>query len=70
MRPRDVIHASAEGVIKIPKACLATLSEAATRMYAFEREAHQVLRRTDLVSRSKRENVLELLTKYGFGEPH
>ena len=70
VQPGDVIHANAEGVIKIPKACLAELSEAAKRMYAFEREAHQVLRRTDLTAPSRRENVLELLTKYGFAKSH
>jgi 4-hydroxy-4-methyl-2-oxoglutarate aldolase len=64
----DVIHANGEGVIKIPKGCLKDLAAKATDMYAFERDAHQVLRRIDPnLSSSSRTNMLqELLKKRGF----
>jgi regulator of RNase E activity RraA len=68
VHPGDVIHANAEGVIKIPKTCLNELSAKATQMYAFEREAHQVLRQTDVAPAAKRGMVLELLIKYGFAK--
>jgi len=62
----DVIHANAEGVIKIPASCLDVLAASAVRMRAFEHEAHLALRRTDLSLADKRQKVAEALTKYGF----
>ena len=62
----DVIHANAEGVIKIPKSCLGELAERARHMYAFEREAHAVMRPSGLPSAAKHAKVLELLAKHGF----
>ena len=66
VRPGDVIHANAEGVIRIPSTCLEILPARATQMRAFEHDAHRVLRRTDLNSRDKRDRVREILAKYGF----
>lgn len=68
VRTGDVIHANAEGVIKIPPACLPGLAGHATRMYAFEREAHQSLRRTNLSPTAKRAELLALLARYGFAK--
>jgi regulator of RNase E activity RraA len=64
----DIIHANAEGVIKIPKACLKDLGSKATDMYAFERDAHQVIRRTGPTLASKTSQIQEFLTKRGFGK--
>jgi regulator of RNase E activity RraA len=47
IRRGDVLHANAEGVIKIPHSCLELLARKATQMRAFEHEAHCILRRTD-----------------------
>jgi 4-hydroxy-4-methyl-2-oxoglutarate aldolase len=69
VQPGDVIHANAEGVIKIPPTCLKELSAKATQMYAFEREAHQMLRQTGVAPAAKRGMVQELLIKYGFAKP-
>lgn len=66
--PGDVIHASAEGVIRIPDACLEQLPEAAIRMQAFEREAHCVFVQSDLTVQEKRRRVGEMLIKYGFAQ--
>jgi 4-hydroxy-4-methyl-2-oxoglutarate aldolase len=62
----DILHADAEGVIKIPAACLEVLAGRATQMRAFEHEAHCVLRRTDLTPGVKRRLVSEMLVKFGF----
>jgi regulator of RNase E activity RraA len=69
VRPGDVIHANAEGVIKIPAGCLDALSGAAARMRAFEHEVHAAWRRTDLTVSDKRARVAELLASYGFERP-
>jgi regulator of RNase E activity RraA len=66
IRPGDVIHANAEGVIRIPPACLAELSARAVTMRAFEQDAHRHLRRTDLTGAEKRKLVDGLVVKYGF----
>lgn len=65
----DVIHANAEGVIKIPKGCLGTLADHATRMYAVEREAHHLFRQSQLSGKEKRNGVAKVLDKYGFAKP-
>jgi regulator of RNase E activity RraA len=66
--PGDVIHANAEGVIKIPKGCLEKLPAKATQMRAFEHEAHCVMRRTDVSASEKRKRVGALIDKYGFSQ--
>lgn len=66
IRPGDVIHANAEGVIRIPPSCLEALPARAIQMRAFEHAAHCVLRRTDLKSSEKRQRVGQLLVEYGF----
>ncbi|HEY4309176.1 MAG TPA: RraA family protein [Pirellulales bacterium] len=68
IRPGDVIHANDEGVIRIPPSCLLSLTEGATRMQAFERDAHRMLVRTDLSLVQKREAVQELIAEYGFAD--
>ena len=69
VRPGDVLHADAEGVIKIPKGALEQLADRATQMRGFEREAHRILRQTGLASVQKRDQVFALLAKYGFAGP-
>jgi regulator of RNase E activity RraA len=66
--PGDVLHANAEGVIKIPRACLPVLAARAVQMRAFEHEAHIMWRRTDLSLESKRAGVGALVEKYGFAD--
>ena len=43
VHPGDVIHADAEGVIKIPRSCIGELAARAVQMRAFEHEAHLAL---------------------------
>jgi regulator of RNase E activity RraA len=69
VHPGDVIHANVDGVIKIPKACLPELGGHAARMYAFERDAHQVLRQPGVAAAAKRAQVLDLLARHGFAKP-
>lgn len=68
IRAGDIIHASAEGVIRVPTAALEALPEKATRMRAFEHAAHRFLRRTDLTALQKRDAVVRLLGEYGFSD--
>ncbi len=68
IRPGDVIHADREGVITIPHACIEALPAKAPQMRAFEHEAHLVLRRTDAPLAEKREQVAQLLARYGFAD--
>lgn len=68
VHPGDIIHANHEGVIRLPKAALATLIEKAPAMRAFEHEAHCVSRRTDLTPSQQRAMIGEVLGKYGFGD--
>lgn len=65
IRPGDVIHANAEGIIKIPPTCLDRLPEAAVRMRAFEHDMHRMLRRTDLPPAEKRRRVGAMVAQYG-----
>jgi len=62
----DIIHASNEGVIKIPIASAEPLLQWAPKMRAFEHDAHVVLRSTEISVAGKRERVVELRRKYGF----
>ena len=66
IKPGDILHGSAEGVIRIPRACLSKLPEAAIRMWGFERDAHVVFSRGDLSAGEKKSKVLEILGAYGF----
>ena len=68
IRTGDVLHANAEGVIRIPPACLHQLPAMAIRMRSFEQDAHRFLRQADLSPRAKRQRVSELLEEYGFGK--
>ncbi len=69
VRQGDIIHADSEGVIKIPKACLEALPEAAVRMRRAESEVHQVWRRSDISPAEKRGHTGEVFTRLGFGAP-
>jgi len=69
IHPGDVIHGSAEGVVRLPKGSLAELPERAAKMRAFEHEAHFIFRRPDLPPREKAARVGELLVQYGFVKP-
>jgi regulator of RNase E activity RraA len=66
VHPGDILHGSAEGVVRIPKSCLHKLPEAAIRMWGFERDAHIVFSRPDLTARQKKERVLKILADYKF----
>jgi regulator of RNase E activity RraA len=68
VRSGDVIHANAEGVIKIPASCLEVLAAKAILMRAFEHQAHLAARRTDLSLAEKRARTAEALAKYGFAK--
>lgn len=67
IQPDDLIHASSEGVIRIPRRSLERLVQMAPAMRAFEHEAHMVFRRTDLPVAEKRGLVNDCLQKHGFG---
>ncbi len=64
--PGDVIHAGAEGVIKIPAGCVETIGASCRQMRVFEYEAHEVLRSSAINPVEKRRIVGELLRKFGF----
>lgn len=64
--PGEIIHANAEGIIKIPPSCLDRLAASAVRMRAFEHEVHRMLRRTDLPPAEKRRLTGELIAQYDF----
>jgi regulator of RNase E activity RraA len=64
--PGDVIHANNEGVIKIPASCLQILPGKAGQMLVFEKEAHEIMRRTDLPPLEKPKQTAQLLKKFGF----
>lgn len=66
--PGDIIHANPEGVIRIPEGAVPALLEQAPAYRAFEHEAHQLLRRTDIEAAPKRKRLQEILDKYGFNE--
>ena len=68
IHPGDVIHASSEGVIRIPPTCLPQLAAKAVSCRAFEQEAHMFLRRTDRTPAEKRAHVGALIAKYGFAD--
>lgn len=64
--PGDIIHANTEGVIRIPDRAVTKMLEQAPAYRAFEHEAHQLFRRTDLAVARKREQFEKIVSKYGF----
>ena len=66
--PGDVIHANSEGVIRIPENAVPGLVNRAPAYRAFEHDAHQLFRRTDIKSARKREQMEDILNKYGFAD--
>lgn len=66
--PGDVIHANAEGVIRIPEAAVTKLADRAPAYRAFEHDAHQLFRRTDITSAEKRPLTDAILEKHGFSD--
>jgi 4-hydroxy-4-methyl-2-oxoglutarate aldolase len=64
--PGDIVHAGTEGVIRIPTVAVPKLLDQAPAYRAFEHEAHQLLRRTDMKAVRKREILEDVLGKYGF----
>jgi 4-hydroxy-4-methyl-2-oxoglutarate aldolase len=66
IRHGEVLHAGADGVIRIPEAALDKLADAAPRLVAAEHEQHEIYRRTDLSAREKAGLVGGLLKKHGF----
>jgi regulator of RNase E activity RraA len=66
IRAGDVIHANAEGVIKLPSGALSKLPAAAVKMRAFEHDVHILWRRTDLSVKQKQKDVARLAREYGF----
>lgn len=66
VRHGDVVHADSGGVITVPASCLEDLPAQAMRMQSFEREAHLLLRRTDIPAAVKRHQVQAILASYGF----
>lgn len=66
VRVGDVIHANAEGVIRIPEAAVRKLIDKAPQMRAFEHEVHVQWRRTDISLDEKKAVAGRMLEKYGF----
>ena len=64
--PGDIIHAGADGVLRLPPASLEPLVEGAPRIAMVEHEAHNQLRRTDISIAEKRKRVVALYADNGF----
>lgn len=67
IRPGDIIHASAEGVIRIPPSA-ANLPTLAVKMRAAEHAIHLQFRRTDISLAAKRQHALDVFAEYGFAK--
>lgn len=65
--PGDLIHASAEGVIRVPRERADLTIEKCPAMRAFEHEVHASWRRTDMTIAEKRQVAGKLLEKYQLG---
>jgi 4-hydroxy-4-methyl-2-oxoglutarate aldolase len=63
----DLIHASGEGVIKIPHKAIDATIEKCPAMRAFEHEVHTQWRRSDITISEKRQVATRLLDKYQLG---
>ena len=66
IRSGDIIHANAEGVIRVPRACLADLPSRAVKMRAAEHDIHRIWRRRDVSLSDKRKRAVEVFSEYGF----
>jgi regulator of RNase E activity RraA len=66
IRTGDVMHANAEGVIRMPARAVPALIDRAPAMRAFEHEVHVVWRRPDIPLAEKRAHAGAVLKKYGF----
>lgn len=66
VHPGDIIHASDEGVIRIPPGSVKTLVEKAPEMRAAEHEVAAVWRRRGLSVAEKRRHVYEVYGRKGF----
>jgi regulator of RNase E activity RraA len=67
--PGEVIHANAEGVIKLPAAALEKLPERAAAMRAFESRTHALWRQPGVSIEEKKKGVMEYLVEFGFDKP-
>jgi len=68
VNPGDVIHANAEGVIKLPAAALERLPERAAAMRAFEHRTPCLWPQPGISIEAKRQGVLAYLAEYGFSK--
>ncbi len=68
IRSGEIVHANAEGVIRIPPTCVERLAEAAIRMRSFEHHVHTTFRRTDRTLAEKRAVLKDSVAKFGFAE--
>jgi regulator of RNase E activity RraA len=66
--PGDIIHAGADGVLRLASASIDRLIEAAPKLVAVEHEVHAAFRRTDLSIKEKQQIMKEVYERYGFGE--
>ena len=66
VEPGEIIHAGAEGVIKIPERAVGKALERAPAMRLVEHEVHAMWRRGDLSTEAKRRGAAEIIAKHGF----
>jgi regulator of RNase E activity RraA len=66
--PGDLIHANAEGVIRIPPAAANGLAAKAVKMRAVEHAVHVLWRRTDISNAEKRKHAVKVFEEYGFAK--
>jgi 4-hydroxy-4-methyl-2-oxoglutarate aldolase len=68
VHPGDIIHANAEGVIRIPPPATVGLASKAVKMRAVEHAVHLLWRRTDIPNAEKRQHALKVFEEYGFSK--